>query len=28
VLFLTTAAVVIVIWRRQFASDSWRAMGS
>jgi uncharacterized membrane protein len=27
VLFLTTAAVVIVIWRRQFASDSWRAMG-
>jgi uncharacterized membrane protein len=28
VLFSTTAAVVIVIWRRQFASDSWRAMGS
>jgi uncharacterized membrane protein len=28
VLFLTTAAVVIVTWRRQFASDSWRAMGS
>ena len=28
VLFVTTAAVVIVTWRRQFASDSWRAMGS
>jgi uncharacterized membrane protein len=28
VLFATTAAVVIVTWRRQFASDSWRAMGS
>jgi uncharacterized membrane protein len=28
VLFATTAAVVIVTWRRQFASDAWRAMGS
>ena len=28
VLFLTTAAVVIVIWRRQFASNAWRAMES
>jgi uncharacterized membrane protein len=28
VLFVTTAAVVIVNWRRQFASDAWRAMGS
>jgi uncharacterized membrane protein len=28
VLFATTAAVVIVIWRRQFASDAWSAMGS
>jgi uncharacterized membrane protein len=28
VLFVTTAAVVIVIWRRQFASNAWRAMGS
>src|SRR5260221_5086161 len=28
VLFITTAAVVIVIWRRQFASNAWRAMGS
>jgi uncharacterized membrane protein len=28
VLFATTAAVVIVIWRRQFASSAWRAMGS
>ena len=27
VLFVTTAAVVIVIWRRQFASNAWRAMG-
>jgi len=27
VLFLTTALVVIVTWRRQFASDAWRAMG-
>jgi uncharacterized membrane protein len=27
VLFATTAAVVIVTWRRQFASDAWRAMG-
>jgi uncharacterized membrane protein len=27
VLFVTTAAVVIVTWRRQFASDAWRAMG-
>jgi uncharacterized membrane protein len=26
VLFLTTAAVVIVTWRRQFASNAWRAM--
>jgi uncharacterized membrane protein len=28
VLFVTTAMVVIVTWRRQFASDSWKAMGS
>jgi len=28
VLFATTGAVVIVIWRRQFASSAWRAMGS
>src|ERR1700676_421685 len=28
VLFVTTALVVIVTWRRQFASDAWRAMGS
>ena len=28
VLFITTAAVVIVIWRRQFASNAWHAMGS
>ena len=28
VLFVTTGAVVIVIWRRQFASSAWRAMGS
>jgi uncharacterized membrane protein len=28
VLFITTAAVVIVTWRRQFASSAWRAMGS
>jgi uncharacterized membrane protein len=28
VLFLTTAAVLIVTWRRQFASNAWRAMGS
>jgi uncharacterized membrane protein len=28
VLFVTTAAVVIVTWRRQFASTAWRAMGS
>jgi uncharacterized membrane protein len=28
VLFLTTAAVVIVTWRRQFASNAWEAMGS
>src|SRR3979411_3163205 len=27
VLFATTALVVIVTWRRQFASDAWRAMG-
>jgi uncharacterized membrane protein len=27
VLFATTAAVVIVTWRRQFASTAWRAMG-
>jgi uncharacterized membrane protein len=27
-LFVTTAAVVIVTWRRQFASNAWRAMGS
>ncbi|WP_298376731.1 DUF599 domain-containing protein [uncultured Bradyrhizobium sp.] len=28
VLIATTAAVVIVIWRRQFASNAWQAMGS
>jgi uncharacterized membrane protein len=28
VLFVTTAAVVIVTWRRQFASTAWQAMGS
>ena len=28
VLFITTAAVVIVTWRRQFVSSAWRAMGS
>jgi uncharacterized membrane protein len=28
ILFITTAAVVIVTWRRQFASNAWRAMGS
>jgi len=28
VLFVTTAAVVIVTWRRQFASNAWRAMES
>ncbi len=28
VLFVTTALVVIVTWRRQFASNAWRAMGS
>src|SRR3954469_12365065 len=27
VLFMSTAAVVIVTWRRQFASSAWRAMG-
>jgi uncharacterized membrane protein len=27
VLLLTTALVVIVTWRRQFASNAWRAMG-
>jgi uncharacterized membrane protein len=26
VLFVTTAAVVIVTWRRQFASNAWKAM--
>lgn len=26
VLFVTTAAAVIVTWRRQFASNTWRAM--
>ena len=26
VLFVTTAAVVIVTWRRQFASNAWQAM--
>lgn len=26
VLFVTTAAVVIVTWRRQFASQAWRAL--
>lgn len=28
ILFITTGAVVIVTWRRQFASNAWRAMGS
>jgi uncharacterized membrane protein len=28
VLFVTTGAVVIVTWRRQFASNAWRAMGA
>ena len=28
VLLLTTALVVVVTWRRQFASNAWRAMGS
>jgi len=28
ILFVTTAAVVIVSWRRQFASSAWRAVGS
>ena len=28
VLFVTTAAVVIVTWRRQFASNAWKAMGN
>jgi uncharacterized membrane protein len=28
VLFVTTALVVIVTWRRQFVSTAWRAMGS
>jgi uncharacterized membrane protein len=28
VLFVTTAMVVIVTWRRQFASNAWRAMES
>ena len=27
-LFITTALVVIVTWRRQFASNAWRAMGN
>jgi uncharacterized membrane protein len=27
VLFVSTAAVVIVTWRRQFASSAWQAMG-
>ncbi|MEA2951216.1 MAG: hypothetical protein QOJ96_736 [Alphaproteobacteria bacterium] len=27
VLLVTTAMVVIVTWRRQFASNAWRAMG-
>jgi uncharacterized membrane protein len=28
VLFFTTALVVVVTWRRQFASNAWQAMGS
>jgi uncharacterized membrane protein len=28
VLFVTTGAVVIVTWRRQFASNAWRAMAN
>jgi uncharacterized membrane protein len=28
VLFFTTALVVTVTWRRQFASNAWRAMGA
>jgi len=27
ILFVTTAMVVVVTWRRQFASNAWRAMG-
>ena len=26
ILFATTTAIVIVMWRRQFSSDAWRAM--
>ncbi|MCX7309692.1 MAG: DUF599 family protein, partial [Afipia sp.] len=26
ILFATTTAIVVVMWRRQFASDAWRAM--
>jgi uncharacterized membrane protein len=26
-LLATTALVVVVTWRRQFASNAWRAMG-
>ena len=25
-LFITTGAVVVVIWRRQFASNAWKSM--
>ena len=28
VLFVTTAAVVVVTWRRQFASNAWQAMAN
>ena len=28
ILFVTTTAVVIVTWRRQFASNAWRAMAN
>jgi uncharacterized membrane protein len=28
VLFVSTALVVVVIWRRQFASTAWQAMGA
>ena len=28
ILFVTTGAVVIVTWRRQFASTAWSAMGN
>jgi len=27
-LLMTTALVVVVTWRRQFASNAWQAMGN